>query len=151
MRSDSWTSARVSLPSRSMSPMKRLAVRIDPAKALSSSIEVWPAAELLEGVTPDLVKIDVEGMEMQVLSGLEPVLARSRPVVLVEVQTGNEAAFFDWVAAQGYGLVATHQRYKENKNHLIAEASRVDALKAAWGPVEDPAQAAPAPAMETAS
>ena len=117
----------------------------------AGEIEVWPAAELLEGVTPDLVKIDVEGMEMQVLSGLEPVLARSRPVVLVEVQTGNEAAFFDWVAAQGYGLVATHQRYKENKNHLIAEASRVDALKAAWGPVEDPAQAAPAPAMETAS
>ena len=117
----------------------------------AGEIEVWPAAELLDGVAPDLVKIDVEGMEMLVLSGLEPVLAAHRPVVLVEVQLENEAAFFDWLAAQGYGVVATHQRYKENRNQLIAEAGRVEALKAAWGPGEDPAQTVPAKDMETAS
>ena len=117
----------------------------------AGEIEVWPAAELLDGVAPDLVKIDVEGMEMLVLSGLEPVLAAHRPVVLVEVQLENEAAFLDWVAAQGYGVVATHQRYKENRNQLIAEAGRVEALKAAWGPGEDPAQTAPEKDMETTS
>lgn len=122
-----------------MEPRKR---NLGGAKMLAGEgeIEVYPAADLLEGVTPDLIKVDVEGMEMEVLSGLDPVLERSRPTILIEVHNDNEAAFFDWAAAQGYGLVATHQRYRKNKNHLIADARQLDAVRAAYAPAPAAAQ-----------
>ncbi|WP_417526082.1 FkbM family methyltransferase [Marinovum sp.] len=97
---------------------------------------------LLEDVTPDFIKIDVEGMELQVLAGLSGVLERARPVMMVEVDNSVEAAFLDWVAAQGYAVVSTHQRYRLNKNHLICDAADVDRLKAA--------HAATAPGPESA-
>lgn len=45
--------------------------------------------EVLEeaGLEPELIKIDVEGHELEVLEGLGGVLARARPTVLVEVLT----------------------------------------------------------------
>lgn len=95
-------------------------------------LEVFPGHELLADVTPDFIKIDVEGMEMQVLSGLEPVLKRCRPILMVEVDNTAEEAFMGWVAAQGYAVLSTHQRYRLNKNHLICDAGQLEALKAAY-------------------
>ena len=40
-------------------------------------LEVFSADELLDGETPDMIKIDVEGMEMKVLKGLTKTLKRS--------------------------------------------------------------------------
>lgn len=37
------------------------------------------------GLTPSLVKVDVEGWELDVLRGAEEVLGRHRPVLLVSV------------------------------------------------------------------
>jgi len=105
-------------------------------------IEVFPAHALLDNVVPDVIKIDVEGMEMKVLSGLEPLLARCRPVLMVEVSNEREAAFFAWASAQGYGHVVSHQRYRTNKNHLIADLAEVDRLKALVAPEAEPDTAA---------
>ena len=102
------------------------------AKMLAGAgeIEVFPGHDLLAGSVPDLIKIDVEGMEISVLSGLEPLLERCRPAMLVEVDNENDAAFRAWVSARGYTTVATHQRYRTNKNHLIADTARGEALRA---------------------
>ncbi|ROU04110.1 FkbM family methyltransferase [Histidinibacterium lentulum] len=52
---------------------------------------------------PDLIKIDVEGMEMKVLSGLESIVSDHRPLLFVEVDAANEGAFADWCASRDYG------------------------------------------------
>lgn len=85
----------------------------------AGDLVVLPGDELLAGETPDLIKIDVEGMEMQVLTGLEATISQHRPVLLVEVDNQNEAAFADWVAGHGYDVTETVQRYRLNKNHLL--------------------------------
>lgn len=105
----------------------------------AGDLEVFPGHELLADVTPDFIKIDVEGMEMKVLCGLEPVLARCRPILMVEVDNTAEAEFMRWVESQGYGVLSTHQRYRLNKNHLIADAARLDALRDAYGVQDAPA------------
>ncbi|MBW4708893.1 FkbM family methyltransferase [Roseobacter sp. YSTF-M11] len=92
-------------------------------------LHVFRADELLADDTPDFIKIDVEGMEMQALAGLSGVLARCRPILMIEVDNENEAAFNDWVAENGYASLNVHQRYKSNKNHLIVDKPKLAALK----------------------
>ncbi len=82
-------------------------------------LEVFPADDLLGQTDPDMIKIDVEGMEMSVLKGLSKVLARSKPIMLIEVDDENEAEFMKWVQAHDYEIVQTTQRYRTNKNHLL--------------------------------
>jgi len=82
-------------------------------------IAVYPGDTLLEGETPAMIKIDVEGMEMDVLAGLEGTVKAHHPILLVEVDNAHEAAFFDWAAAHGYEVRSTVQRYRLNKNHLL--------------------------------
>lgn len=91
-------------------------------------LEVHRADDILKDVTPDMVKIDVEGMELAVLDGLSGLLNRCKPVLLVEVDNENEEAFMGWVKTSDYKLVNTHQRYKLNKNHILV--SKKDARKA---------------------
>ena len=94
-------------------------------------LEVHRADEILKGVKPAMIKIDVEGMEMAVLDGLSGLLKRNKPILLVEVDNENEEAFMEWVKSSGYKLVNTHQRYKLNKNHiLVAKSKASKAIKA---------------------
>lgn len=84
---------------------------------------------LLADETPDFIKIDVEGMEMQCLAGLAATIARARPKMLIEVDQANYDAFDAWLAANGYAVVDTIQRYATIKNFLIKPASRARKTK----------------------
>ena len=92
-------------------------------------LEVRRGDDLLADVTPDFLKIDVESMELQVLAGLSGLLERCNPIMMVEVDNTAEEDFMAWVADNGYGVVSTHQRYRLNKNHVIAPKSRVKTLQ----------------------
>lgn len=111
------------------------------AKMLSGkgNIAVHPADDLLDGETPDLIKIDVEGMEMQVLGGLEKTIATHKPKILIEVDNTNEEAFMAWADAAGYDVAETTQRYRLNKNHLLvprADAKTASSSKTRRKPAE---------------
>lgn len=82
-------------------------------------LKVYPADELLAGEAPAMIKIDVEGMEMQALGGLEKTIAEHRPILLVEVDNENEEDFMIWAEIHDYDVAQTVQRYKLNKNHLL--------------------------------
>jgi len=67
---------------------------------------------------------------MTALAGLSGVLARCRPVIMVEVDTKNDDAFQTWCAENRYATVHMNQRYRNNKNYLIADAAAQPALTA---------------------
>lgn len=81
-------------------------------------LEVWRGDDLLAGEAPDLIKIDVEGAEMAARQGLQGLIAQHRPRLFVEVAAENDAAFRDWVAAAGYAIALTRNRYRKATNYL---------------------------------
>jgi len=86
-------------------------------------IEVHRGDDLFVDETPDLIKIDVEGMELKVLRGLEQLVARAQPVLIVEVDDANLAGFDQWLAQQAYQTIWTRRVSKTNGNHLAVPRS----------------------------
>jgi FkbM family methyltransferase len=86
-------------------------------------IEVRRGDDILADLVPAMIKIDVEGMEMDVLAGLQDTVTAHHPTMLVEVDTRNDDAFLAWVAAHGYTVAQVFIRYKSNKNYLITAAA----------------------------
>ncbi len=71
----------------------------------------------------DLLKIDVEGMEMDVLAGAEGLIARERPAMFVEVADGTTAAFLAWTDCHGYCLEKLFPD-KEHCNFVVVPNAR---------------------------
>jgi FkbM family methyltransferase len=70
------------------------------AEGEGESVDVVPLDDEL--TTADFIKIDVEGMELDVLKGAEGLISRSRPWIYIEVQHYNRAAFDAWMQAHRY-------------------------------------------------
>jgi FkbM family methyltransferase len=68
---------------------------------------------------PNFLKIDVEGMEMLVLAGLEKTISRCAPMILIEVDEANYTAFDTWTRTHDYEVLDEIQRYRMNKNFLV--------------------------------
>lgn len=80
--------------------------------------------DCLRDEVPAVIKIDVEGMEMEVLRGLQKTIRRTRPVLLVEVDRENIHDFADWRLANGFDLPASIKHYKDNRNFLCVPEER---------------------------
>lgn len=93
----------------------------------AGGISLRRADGLLADVTPDFVKIDVEGMEMSVLQGLSGLLERCRPIFFIEVDRANRVLFQQWVRDNGYVVRARYRRYRTNENFLIVPQPRREA------------------------
>ena len=88
-------------------------------------LEVRRGDDVFADLSPDLVKIDVEGMEIEVLEGLDQTIARVRPVLMVEVDDANVSAFAEWIEARDY---VEHRAFgvgKHNANHILVPAESV--------------------------
>lgn len=71
----------------------------------------------------ELIKIGVEGMEVDVLLGLERTIGRWRPNIFIEVLDGRRGPFFKWCERQSYRVVEQFQRYPGIQNYLIKPIS----------------------------
>ena len=67
----------------------------------------------------DVLKIDVEGMEMSVLAGAERVIGRFRPLIYIEITNENTLAFSAWLSQAGYQVERIFTD-KQHANYLIA-------------------------------
>ena len=67
----------------------------------------------------DVLKIDVEGMEMSVLAGAEGVIERSKPLIYIEIANENTLAFSAWLRRAGYRVERIFTD-KQHANYLIA-------------------------------
>ncbi|CDF83005.1 hypothetical protein PKB_1647 [Pseudomonas knackmussii B13] len=65
-------------------------------------IEVETLDRLFPDADIDLLKIDVEGMELEVLAGAQALIQRARPLLLIEIANANKSPFLAWVAHNGY-------------------------------------------------
>lgn len=76
----------------------------------NGDLRVVTLDSLLQDEMPDILKIDAEGMELDVLAGAAETIARCRPLIWIEVLRANQMAFAQrWCRENGYRVVsATH-------------------------------------------
>ncbi|WP_281967737.1 FkbM family methyltransferase [Roseovarius nanhaiticus] len=89
------------------------------------ALEVHAGDDLLEGETPDLIKIDVEGMEMKVLSGLAKTIGAHRPAILIEVDEENADVFATWCDHNSYKVAHSVRHSRKNCNYLVMPGGAV--------------------------
>lgn len=70
----------------------------------AGQLEVFPLDERLDGEAVDFIKIDVEGMEFEVLEGAAKLIERNRPILMVEVFRNKIPAFERWCAENRYNI-----------------------------------------------
>lgn len=74
---------------------------------------------MLDGQRVDFIKMDIEGMEMQALRGLERTISTHRPPVFLELDHANLPAFRDWLAAHDYAIAHEGRSYPANQDLLV--------------------------------
>ena len=67
----------------------------------------------------DLLKIDVEGMEMSVLAGSRELIRRWRPLIFVEIANRNTTALMHWLQREKYQVLRIFTD-KGHANYLLA-------------------------------
>ncbi|TBX24735.1 methyltransferase [Roseovarius sp. JS7-11] len=87
-------------------------------------LRVVAGDDALAAESPDFIKIDVESMELQVLTGLEATVKRCGPWMLIEVDKHNDEGFHGWRQRADYVVETEVQRYETSTNYLVRPASR---------------------------
>jgi FkbM family methyltransferase len=65
------------------------------------------------------LKIDVEGMEIDVLLGAVGIISKYRPVIAVEISTENEDSFWKWTDLNRYQVTSMFWDYVGCKTYVI--------------------------------
>jgi FkbM family methyltransferase len=86
------------------------------------TVAVERGDDLLKCETIDMIKIDVEGMELDVLNGLQRTVSEQRPMIFIEVDRANEDFFQTWVRTNGYVIHRQFARYEGQINYLLIAA-----------------------------
>lgn len=69
----------------------------------------------------DFIKMDVEGMELEIIKGAEPLLRRERPAIIVEAWGAEKAPWFQAEAAEMFALMRDiyPKEYRMGENTLF--------------------------------
>lgn len=86
------------------------------AEGEGESVDVVALDDELDAV--DFLKIDVEGMELDVLKGAERLIQRFRPWILIESKASNRSNFDFWISEFGYKIAREFPR--GNYSNIIA-------------------------------
>jgi FkbM family methyltransferase len=92
------------------SPQKQEWLKQTPDPERASKVMCYRLDDL--GEKPALIKIDTEGMELDVLLGAERTIAECRPVLHIEWLKSPKAAIREWLQVRGYEV------YDETVNFL---------------------------------
>ncbi len=94
-------------------------------RATADDIVVLPIDSLNIPDNPDFVKIDVEGMEIAVLKGMQNIIDNFHPRIFIEVDNNNITAFSEWLEKNSYTIISRIRRYPVNENFLIVHSSHI--------------------------
>jgi hypothetical protein len=89
-------------------------------QAASGKIQSAPLDALISAEV-DFIKIDVEGMELEVLAGAARVIAESQPKIMIEVFRLQIPRFEKWLEEHRY-RVTNQFEYVHAVNYLIEPA-----------------------------
>lgn len=81
-------------------------------------VKSLPLDDMITGVV-DFIKIDVEGMELDVLAGARRVVAESQPKIMIEVFREQIPLFEQWLSQNQYGVIRQFE-YVYAVNFMIA-------------------------------
>ena len=90
---------------------------------LQNTVKCVPLDELHFKGAISFFKIDVEGMELEVLAGAEQIISRWRPTIAVEVIKYNENKFWTWLNQHNYVVIDIFVYYIDVKNYIIIPVS----------------------------
>jgi FkbM family methyltransferase len=91
----------------------------------SGDVQAIDGDALLRDEAIEFVKIDADGMEIEILSGLDQTIRHWQPTILVEVRDDRLASFVDWCARESYQLVECFRSREAIQNCLVKPMSRV--------------------------
>jgi FkbM family methyltransferase len=86
--------------------------------ASEGPIPVKRLDELAFSGSISLVKIDVEGMEIEVLAGAELLFKAHRPAIAVEVLDTHDKRFWEWADKLNYKVIWSFVDYLRFKNYI---------------------------------
>jgi len=66
----------------------------------------------------EFIKLDVEGMELEVLTGLASTIFRWRPTLFIEIWNERKTQFDAWLDAHSYRVIETYERFAGIVNYL---------------------------------
>lgn len=96
-----------------------------------NTIKVVTGDSLFDHIHVDFIKIDVEGMEMNVIKGLQSVININHPMIYIEVSSNNNDEFIKWIDYNNYSVVREFKRFN-SINFLIKHDGYVKDLKYAF-------------------
>lgn len=95
----------------------------------TGSIEIDSLDNLYPEQMFDLLKIDVEGMELEVLAGGQELIKRCRPIILIEIANSNKGHFFVWAGKNSYRVHRTFELVHASNYLLVPQTPRRDFYK----------------------
>jgi FkbM family methyltransferase len=87
--------------------------------ASDGAIEVVAGDELFPNEDFDFIKVDVEGLELEVLKGLVHLITRCKPLIFVEVTSENHEGFLAFVNTINYRIKWRHEMYVGLTNFIL--------------------------------
>ena len=67
----------------------------------------------------DLIKIDVETMEIDVLVGFEKTITKNQPLIFIEIWNKKLSEFQSWLKEHKYKIIKTTSKHENYQNFLI--------------------------------
>jgi FkbM family methyltransferase len=89
-------------------------------ESTNSCIPKVPGDYLFSSHKIDFIKIDVEGMELEVLSGLSETIAKNRPYICLESSIHLTEQSLSWVSENNYTIVKILTETPWYTNYLLA-------------------------------
>lgn len=83
------------------------------------TIPLYSGDHILREQHVDFIKIDTEGFEIKVLSGLVETIKRCRPTIYIEVDNSSMEGFMAFLDQSSYRIELRHKHYVPNENFLI--------------------------------